>query len=1081
MHKTCLVLLAICLHANDIRMSEVMSNPQGSEYENEFVEIFNATDHVIQINGWVLSDGNGVDTISHLSGPIWIQPSHYALIVDPGYIFLTGPYPDIINDSLSIYTISTDASFGSGGLSNAGESVIIRSPDSSSSSEMSWTTSTDNGHSWERVSITTADSLSSWLQSIDINGTPGYRNSVTPPLINLSITGIEYESILDTEPVEIILHIKNLGEYLISHFSVYVYRDDNQNGEKDEEEWEINAHYNSELISQEEHRISMTLFPLAPGLHQLEARVFVENDEVSEDDSLRFEIIGSYPKDIISITEVMHSPSPDQQGEWVEIQNRSGEAVSLQGWTMSDASQTRHPISDSLLFIEPFEYLSLCASLNMANYFGLEPYELLELSSWPSLNSSSDSVRLFDASGYVVASVYYRGSWGESATSLERRHPEIFPHKEINWTASTQIDGGTPSSMNTRHLLPVEIRIDDIHVEIPTPIGPNQAEVFIEFQNLGIDTLYSLELESDADIYWYGALSSFGSDSLIFTSAPLWPGYNEIPIRLIHEGEILADTSVQVILGYSPGQIAINEIHYLPHEDQVEFLEFVNISSVEMDLKGWSFKDRSGARGEVISSFLIQPDSLFLWTGDASKLLDWTPTFAKTCELSSWPSLNNSSDSIIIMDPLGYRMLEHAYLAPSNDEPGKSLERLALWKAQALESSWSICQDPLGITPGRQNSMLIPPHNLAVQDLVILDSILWKDTAFFARISIINAGVNLGDNAVLNIKIHHNGTQIGGWSELLPPIEAGDSLAWNIELISEISGWVYLEAEVQFEGDEILGDNSQIQLLFISENTPPFVINEIMPLPMSDQNEWIEIHNRSAYTMDILGWLIADNSGSGVSISDTSLLVEAYGYLVIGNDQTLGPDILGGVYQGIQHFPTLNNSEELITLSDPQGIHMDEMSYNSSTELVVGRSMERIRPEASGQHPGNWRVCIDDQGSTPGAENSLFLDILPSELSIDLDPNPFTPDGDGHADQVAIQYELPFEHGLMSVMVFDMAGRKIAEPVQIKPVGHRGQVFWDGDANYGGKAVTGLYIMKVLFDDQAGKVWSCLQKVYLIR
>ncbi|NQT62632.1 MAG: lamin tail domain-containing protein [Candidatus Marinimicrobia bacterium] len=1081
MHKTCLVLLAICLHANDIRISEVMSNPQGSEYENEFIEIFNATDHVMQINGWVLSDGNGVDTISHLSGPIWIQPSHYALIMDPGYDFLHGPYLDITNDSLPIYTISTDASFGSGGLSNGGESVIIRSPDSSRSSEMSWSSSTENGYSWERVSVTSADSLSSWLQSIDINGTPGYRNSVTPPLINLSLIGIEYESLLDSEPVEILLNIKNLGEYLVSEFDVSVYRDDNQNGEKDDDEWDLNVHFNSKLNSQEEHQIPLTLFPLVPGLHQLEARVLVENDEVAEDDSLRFEIIGSYPKDIISITEIMFSPSPDQQGEWIEIQNRSGVAVSLQGWTMSDANQTRHQISDTLLFIDAFDYLSLCASSNMANYFGLEPNEGLELNSWPALNTSSDSVRLFDASGHLVASAFYRGSWGESATSLERRHPDIYPHKERNWAASTQIDGGTPSGMNTRHLLPVEIRIDEIHIETPTPIGPTQAELIIEFQNLGIDTLYSLELESDADIYWYGALSSFGSDSLIFTSASLWPGYNEIPIRLIHEGDILADTSVQVVLGYSPGQIAINEIHYLPHEDQVEFLEFVNISSVEMDLKGWSFRDRSGSRGEVMSSFLIQPDSLFLWTGDANKLLDWTPAFAGICELSSWPSLNNSSDSIIILDPLGQRMLEHAYLTPSNDEPGKSLERLALWKDHALESSWAVCQDPLGITPGRQNSTQIPPHNLAVQGLAILDSILWKDTAFSVGISMVNTGVDLAEDAVLNINIRHNGTHVEGWSEILPAIDAGDNLAWNIELISETSGWISLEVVVQFEGDGIPVDNTQIHSLFISENTSPLVLNEIMPLPLSDQSEWIEIYNRSVESVDILGWLIADNSGSGISISDTNLLLEANGYLVIGSDQALSPDLHSGAYQGILHFPTLNNSEELITLFDPQGITMDEMSYSSSTELVLGRSLERIRPEVSGQYPGNWSVCIDDWGSTPGAVNSLYLDILSPELAIDLDPNPFTPDGDGYDDQLAIQYELPFEHGLMSVMVFDMAGRKIAEPVQIKPVGHRGQVLWDGEANYGGKAVTGLYIMKFLFDDQAGKVWSCLKKVYLIR
>ena len=1081
MHKIGLVLLAICLQANDIRISEVMSNPQGSEYENEFIEVFNATDHVIQINGWVLSDGNGVDTISHLSGPVGIQPECYALIVDPGYNFLTGPYLAMLNDSLSIYTISTDASFGSGGLANTGESVIIRSPDSTSSSIMSWSSSTTNGYSWERVSVTTVDSLSSWAQSLEINGTPGARNSVTPPLINLSVLGVEVESGLVGEMVNIILTLKNGGEHEIPNFSVAVFRDEDQDGEQGEDEWDTIIQENSALGSQEVRAFQLSLFPLVPGVHQLELRVSATDDENAADDALWFEVVGSYPRNSISITEVMYSPSADQQGEWVEIQNRSAETVSLQSWTFADANQTRHLISDSLLLVEPSEYLTLCASSNIINYFDLEPQQILELNSWPALNSSSDSVRLFDANGHEVASIYYRGSWGESATSLERRHPESHPCEEINWAASTQVDGGTPSAMNTRHLLPLALQIDKIVVEASSSIGPAQVQVCVGFQNLGIDTLFSMELASDADIYWHGSLSSFQQDSLIFTSPMLWPGYSQIPIRLIFEGELLADTSVQVLLGFPSGQIAINEIHYYPHEDQVEFLELVNISSSEIDLKGWSYKDRSGAEGEVMSPFLIQPDSLFLWTGDAGKLGDWTPSFACISELSSWPSLNNSSDSIIIMDPLGQRMIAFEYTAAPNSENGKSLERQALWKAQELASSWSVCQDPLGITPGRKNSVLIPPQNLTVGELVILDSMLWIDEVFSVEIAIVNRGVDLAEASNLSIKLLYNSVQKDDWSDLLPPIEPGDTLTWDVELISGSSGWIILEVEVQFEGDETLEDNTMIQKLFISGNTSALVINEVMALPVNDQDEWIEIYNRSADSVDLLGWLMADNSSPSKCISDTSVVLESNSYLVLGHDQSLGPDLHGAVYQGIPHFPTLNNSEERIKLFDPQGVTMDAMSYSSSTELVLGRSLERIRPQVPGQDSGNWSVCIDDMGSTPGKENSIYLDVLSSNLAIELEPNPFSPNGDGQADQLVIHYELPFEHGLMTIMVFDMAGRKIAEPVQIKPVSHRGQVLWDGEANYGGRAVTGLYIMKLLFDDQAGKVWSSLKKVYLIR
>ncbi len=1079
MRKICLVLLAISLHANDLRISEVMANPQGSEYENEFIEVFNATDHVMQIKGWVLSDGNGVDTISHLSGPIEIEPNGYALILDPGYNIDSGIYTEFLNDTLPIYTISTDGSFGSGGLSNAGESVIIRSLDSLVSSEMTWSSSTQNGYSWERVSVASVDSLSTWQPSLVINGTPGFRNSVTPPQINLGLIGISIEPPAIASLVEITLQIQNLGENTVDAFSVSVYLDENQSGTKNPEEWGVVTQIESPIDAQDIMELPLSLFALFPGVHQLEARIYAENDEFTDDDSIRFEVIGSYAQNSISITEVMFSPSSEQGGEWVEIQNRSEEPISLQGWSFSDANQTRHSISDSLLFVGSNEYLTLCASTNMTNYFGLESDQVLELDSWPALNSSSDSVRLFDANGQGVTSIFYRGSWGESATSLERRHPGTFPNEEINWAASTQADGGTPSRMNTRHLLPVQIQIEEIVVETQTEIGPTQAELLIRFQNLGMDTLYILELESDADIYWQGSLPSFGSDSLTFASSILWPGYNEIPIWIIHEGEVLADTSVQIVLGYPPDQITINEIHYIPHEDQVEFLEFINISSNTIDLKGWQFRDRSGSTGEVLSQISIPPDSLFLWTGDALRLTDWASPFSHISELSTWPSLNNSSDSIIILDPLGHRMLAHGYIAPPNGETGKSLERLALWKPQESESNWSICEDALGITPGRKNSVITPAHNLAVHELRILDSLLWRDESFTIGVSVINAGVDPVVGAQLDIQLLHQGTSIDEQSELLPQLNSGDTLVWEVELISAYSGWMTLNVEIRFISDQMTGDDVLIQQVYISGNSSPLVINEIMPIPLADQNEWIEIYNRSSENVDIGGWFISDKSGSGVSISDSSLWLGADNYLVLGSDQIQNP--AGILFQPIPRFPTLNNADELIALIDPQQNPMDEMSYNASTELVMGRSLERIQSRVSGQDTGNWGVCINDVGSTQGTKNSLHYTQLSSVLKIELDPNPFTPNGDGENDELTIHYELPFKQALLSVVIFDMAGRKIAEPFQVKAIAHRGQLSWDGSASYGGKAVTGLYIMKLLFDDQVGEVWSCLKKVYLIR
>lgn len=1081
MRKVCLVLLAIFIQANDIRISEVMSNPQGSEYENEFIEIFNASNHVIQINGWVLSDGNGEDTISYHSGPPQIQPGKYALILDPGYNHDTGPYLQFLQDSLPIYTISTDGSFGSGGLANGAESVIIRAPDTSQISQMSWVTATQNGHSWELVSISTADSQSIWEESLTFNGTPGLRNSVTRPLYNLSFSNVGLNLAEMNEPVSVTIWLQNLGELPISGFSLYVFLDSDQNGTRESGEWEYTQVFEHVLGSQDSLEVSIDLFRLTPGVHRVEFQIVFDDDEVLTDNNQQLDIVGAYPLNAISITEVMYSPAPDQQGEWVELQNISETTVSLQGWTLLDANQTRHLITDSLLQLEPLEYLTLCASIDMGSYFGLESHEVHELRSWPSLNSSSDSVRLFDASGHGVAKMHYRGSWGEPGISLERRHPSSHPLDAINWHPSTNLDGGTPSRINTRHLLPVEIQIESISAMDTGITGPAQVRIRIDFQNLGTDTLYLLEIDSDADIYWSGALASFEQDSIIFSGPILWPGYNNIPIKILHEAEVLIDTSIQVLLGYPPGLVAINEIHYDPNVDQCEFLELINLSSSAINLRGWSFADRSGARGDVVDDLFVQPDSMVLWTVDATKLRDWTPTGGQISELSNWPSLNNGSDSIIIKDPVGKRMLAHAYENPPAGTTGRSLERLALWKPSYLHTSWLICKDPWGITPGRENSQHIPLRNLGLHELSVHDPIIWASETFASEILIINHGFELASDVQLNLALIQDEFEIDFYSITFDLIQAGDTLRHAANLFASSPGRSTIRAELIVEGDGYLDDNLILQDFYISGEPSHLILNEIMPLPIVDQNEWLEIYNRSDAAVDLKGWMISDNSNAICTLSDTSLILMSHSYLVVGGENDPGFWSREIPYHSLSQFPTLNNSDDQITLFDPQNMPMDHVSYGPENQPVSGRSLERIRSWSVDDDFDNWDICIAHEGSTPGERNSLDLDVLISDLNIQLEPNPFSPDGDGHGDQLTISYELPFESGVMSVMVFDMAGRVIAEPVQIKPVSHRGQVMWDGEAKYGGKAVTGLYIMKLLIDDQAGKVWSSFKKVYLMR
>ncbi len=543
----------------------------------------------------------------------------------------------------------------------------------------------------------------------------------------------------------------------------------------------------------------------------------------------------------------------------------------------------------------------------------------------------------------------------------------------------------------------------------------------------------------------------------------------------------MADTTIQVILGFPPGQIALNEIHYHPIDEQVEYLEFVNIGSDTLNINGWSFRDRSGARGTISSQIMIPADSLFLLCGDEAILSDWTPVNTPLVELIPWPSLNNTSDSILIFDPLGNQQLAHGYESTQGGAAGRSLERLALWKLADQAASWSTCEDPWGITPGRRNSVHVPPVNLVLGEIQILDSLLMINEDFFVQFEILNMGIEPVSTARVTVQVFNEMDKLVEYDELLPILTAGDTLLWSINLELDQCGWLDFVAEVHFPNDDLPEDNFLALRSYVSCFSSPLVINELMPVPLPDQLEWVELYNRSNRAVDLQNWLISDNSLAGKVISDSMLMLAARSYVLLTAQADLYPIIGEGHVQAISGFPTLNNTEDAVILFDPQSRRMDETFYDGFTAIAEGRSLERIRNDAPGSDPRNWGICIDELASTAGRENSLNLIELPPKLTINLNPNPFTPNGDGQTDELGIQYELPMEQGLMSVMIFDMAGRKIAEPVLAEAVSHRGQLTWDGSASYGGIAVTGLYICKVLVDNQQGKVTETLKKIYLVR
>jgi hypothetical protein len=283
------------------------------------------------------------------------------------------------------------------------------------------------------------------------------------------------------------------------------------------------------------------------------------------------------------------------------------------------------------------------------------------------------------------------------------------------------------------------------------------------------------------------------------------------------------------------------------------------------------------------------------------------------------------------------------------------------------------------------------------------------------------------------------------------------------------------------------------------------VINEIMYDPVgppdeyfkTGQSEYIEIFNRRSIAVSIDGLNIRDRE----ELTSTATTIEpeasgtswvpAGGYLLLypENDETDFAlsrvaqffDLPGDIepYAVRFHRSTLGlpMSGRTVVLSDSEGRVIDHVNYrpdwhNPNLIDTRGIALERVNPDLSSDNPSNWSSSTAQRGGTPGMRNSLYQqpEQMPPETGITLEPNPFSPFGDGNNDNLYINYRLDESDYLVRVRIFDRYGRLVRNLVESHPAGFEGSLIWDGRTDRGQDNRIGIYIILFeAFNSAAGR------------
>lgn len=360
-----------------------------------------------------------------------------------------------------------------------------------------------------------------------------------------------------------------------------------------------------------------------------------------------------------------------------------------------------------------------------------------------------------------------------------------------------------------------------------------------------------------------------------------------------------------------------------------------------------------------------------------------------------------------------------------------------------------------------------------------------------------------GDEVIVMAAIQNTGLQSLGEISLECYLDANnDSLLQTEELVSRASSPSALSsgdsAVVSFpgylfpggscriivtanaEGDQNPENDRVYTPLHVGFSPQTIVINEIMYDPRPGEAEYVELHNPGPEGIDISGWTITDKidtSKKPSPFTSSGRRIAAGDFLVISNDSSslrLFPFPEDSEKLLItRSFPGLNNDEDELILSDASGAVIDSLRYSANwhhpdLENAKGRALERINPRLRSTDPGNWSTSAGAGGGTPGRMNSIYTAALPAAATLSFEPNPFSPDGDGHEDVTILSYVLPSSTSVIRVRIYDSVGRLIRTLADVDPAGPTGRIIWDGFSESRRKARMGIYIVLLEAIDAGG-------------
>ena len=694
--------------------------------EPEWVELYNRTTSPINLKKWKFSDASSSITITSID----------KLIPGNGYIVLSKD-----SSILNYYNVQSEIiQLNLPALNNTGDAVTIKDSIGVKIDSLyyfpDWGGNVD-GKSLERVSVERFSlDPTNWGTSINIfKATPGSINSITQKNFDIAVSNLVFnpQFPLQGDTVFVSAKVKNPG-LNDANFSLQLFEDVNLDSIPDV----LLENLQSLFLAANDSGI----FNFNYSIENIQSQrgFFVNAVFLSDEDTSNNKIYNTVepglPPQSIVINEIMYAPVGGEP-EWIELINRTGAAINLNGWSISDVFTTPSVVLiEEDIFINPNSYLVLSRSSSIYDFHRFIPSEVFVLS-LPSLNNDVDGAVIRDSRGLAIDSVLYLNQWGgTNGYSLERVSVNAGSNLPTNWGSSFDIEQSTPGRINSLTPKQFDLSVAGMNFNPRFPVEGDDVFISAFIRNNGSSGAnnFNVEFYIDTDtnnvvdllLSFETGLNLAAGDSVNVTStSPIQNITSKIlaAVRIVYSAD--EDTlnnyfEKSVEPGFPAGVVLVNEVMYNTESGKPEWVELVNVSGETINIKDWSISDvlTTPTKSFITNTdVILQPDEYIVIAKDTSFNSAHPGVMAKVF-FTNFGSLGNTSDGVVIYDFRNGIIDSLFYDSDWGGGSGLSLERISLDEATNENTNWTTSLNPKGSTPGEPNSILNVP-DYERNDLVI--------------------------------------------------------------------------------------------------------------------------------------------------------------------------------------------------------------------------------------------------------------------------------------------------------------------------------------------------------------------------